>query len=151
MIEESSTLKISFEAPDMIKLSHTTGSTPNFIDTNSDNTYTYETAFRDSDHILVTGTQKNDGVYEIAHSPKAVTSTQLNVRQAVRDEDDEDSTAEAVIYRQQCQVRSELKRVGFFDATTYKTAGSANGDTDSDCSDLAIAVASRAQTTRRTS
>merc|ERR1712072_326116 len=46
---------------------------------------------------------------------------------------------EAVIYRQQCQVRSELKRVGFFDST-YTTAGSANGDTDSDCSDLAIAV-----------
>jgi len=141
-IAESSTHKISFEAPDKIKLTLSTGTSPNFIDTDGDDAYTYETAFRDSDHILVTGTQKNDGVYEIAHSPKAVTSTQLNVRQAVRDEDDEDSTAEAVIYRQQCQVRSELKRVGFFDATTYKTAGSANGDTDSDCSDLAIAVAS---------
>merc|ERR1712078_731650 len=115
-IAESSTHKISFEAPDKIKLTLSTGTSPNFIDTDGDDAYTYETAFRDSDHILVTGTQKNDGVYEIAHSPKAVTSTQLNVRQAVRDEDDEDSTAEAVIYRQQCQVRSELKRVGFFDA-----------------------------------
>jgi len=63
------------------------------------------------------------------------------VRQAVRTENDEDTTREAVIYRQQCQVRSELKRVGFFDST-YTTAGSANGDTDSDCSDLAIAVTS---------
>jgi len=141
-IAESTTHKISFEAPDKIKLTISSGTTPNFIDTDSGDAYTYETAFRDSDHILVTGTQKNDGIYEIAHSPKAVTATQLNVRQAVRDENDEDSTAEAVIYRQQCQVRSELKRVGFFDSTTYKTAGSANGDTDSDCSDLAIAVTS---------
>merc|ERR1712072_652314 len=119
-IAESTTHKISFEAPDKIKLTIATTNPvttmPNFIDTDSGTAYTYENAFRDSDHILVTGTQKNDGIYEIAHSP------------------------EAVIYRQQCQVRSELKRVGFFEKTTYKTAGSANGDTDSDCSDLAIAV-----------
>merc|ERR1712072_1346515 len=140
-IAESSTHKISFGAPDKIKLTISSGTAPNFIDTGTNPAaYTYETAFRDSDHILVTGTQKNDGIYEIAHSPKAVTKTQLNVRQAVRDENDEDTTREAVIYRQQCQVRSELKRVGFFEKTTYKTAGSANGDTDSDCSDLAIAV-----------
>merc|ERR1711959_882176 len=112
-IAEFNTHKISFEAPDKIKLTISSGTTPNFIDTSGPAAYTYETAFRDSDHILVTGTQKNDGIYEIAHSPKAVTALQLNVRQAVRDENDEDSTAEAVIYRQQCQVRSELKRVGF--------------------------------------
>ena len=95
------------EAPDKIKLTISSGTTPNFIDTGTNPAaYTYETAFRDSDHILVTGTQKNDGIYEIAHSPKAVTTTQLNVRQAVRDENDEDNTAEAVIYRQRCQVRS---------------------------------------------
>merc|ERR1712146_141175 len=96
-------------------------------------------AFRDSDHILVTGTEQNDGIYEIQHHPNAVTATTIKVRQAVRTEGD-NSVAEAVIYKQQCQVRSEIKRVGFYDATTYTGAGSADGTTDADCKDLAVAV-----------
>merc|ERR1712072_16682 len=64
-IAESTTHKISFEAPDKIKLTISSGTAPNFIDTGTNPAYTYEAAFRDSDHILVTGTQKNDGIYEI--------------------------------------------------------------------------------------
>merc|ERR1712146_302520 len=47
----------------------------------------------------------------------------------------------AVIYKQQCQVRSEIKRVGFY-SSTYTGAGSADGTTDADCSDLAVVVTS---------
>merc|ERR1712146_657307 len=85
-------------------------------------------AFRDSDHILVTGTEQNDGIYEIQHHPNAVTATTIKVRQAVRTEGD-NSVAEAVIYKQQCQVRSEIKRVGFY-SSTYTGAGSADGGCD---------------------
>merc|ERR1712146_826644 len=72
--------------------------------------------------------------------PNAVTATTIKVRQAVRTEGD-NSVAEAVIYKQQCQVRSEIKRVGFY-STAYTGAGSADGTTDADCLDLAVVVTS---------
>merc|ERR1719267_12059 len=137
-ISEDANTAFTFTAPDTITMTTSTADKA-FLDTGAAGSYSAKTAFRDSDHILVTGTEQNDGIYEIQHHPNAVTSTTIKVRQAVRTEGD-NSVAEAVIYKQQCQVRSEIKRVGFYDATTYTGAGSADGTTDADCKDLAVAV-----------
>jgi hypothetical protein len=73
--------------------------------------------FRDSDHVLVTGSRHNDGVYEIERNALAVTNASFTVMQSVNDE--AEGNDNIVIYKLQCQVRSELFRVGGYDEVNY--------------------------------
>jgi len=136
--------EISFTAPDTITFDAGTGSKAGWLNTAATDppAYSMKTAFRDSDHILVTGSKHNDGVYEIQHHPDAVSNSRLLVRQSVRTEAASTDGASIVVYKQRCQVRSELERVGHYDESEFFSAGSADGTTDGTstpgCSDLVI-------------
>jgi len=134
---------ISFTAPDQINFAESdsaSGWLNTLGATLSGNVYSTKAAFRDSDHILVTGSKHNDGIYEIQHHPDAVSQTRLLVRQQIRTE--AASSDGIVVYKQRCQVRSELERVGHYEETNFLGAGSADGTADADCSGLTVGVAS---------
>jgi len=129
---------ISFTAPDTITFTASDAKSGwlNTAAATLGSAVSAKAAFRDSDHILVTGSKHNDGVYEIQHHPDAVSNTRILVRQPIRTE--AASTDDIVVYKQRCQVRSELERVGFYDATNFLGAGSADGTTDANCTTLSV-------------
>jgi len=131
---------ISFTAPDTITFSASDAKSGwlNTAAATLGSAVSAKAAFRDSDHILVTGSKHNDGIYEIQQHPDAVSNTRILVRQQIRTE--ASSSDDIVVYKQRCQVRSELERVGFYDGTNFLGAGSADGTTDADCSTLSVST-----------